>query len=116
MGTDMTNSVQMDLTVQRTDLQAAVEALGKAIVTLAEMIAEVLRKVVAEVERIVERATRGVLAVRLSRWIGPRPARWLAQRWPRRWLPTRSLWQWAIAQVLKEHRRQPRRRAQERER
>lgn len=88
----------MDSAHQVSDLKEVVEALGKAIVTLAEMIAEALRKVVDAVERIVERATRGVLAVRLSRWIGRRPAHWLAQRWPRRWLPTRAFWRWAIRQ------------------
>lgn len=61
-------------------------------------IAEVLRKVVDAVERIVERAARGFLAARLSRWIGRRPAHWLAQRWPRQLLPTRAFWRWAIRQ------------------
>ncbi|NLH06984.1 MAG: hypothetical protein GX484_05205 [Chloroflexi bacterium] len=88
----------MDSARQVSDLKEVVEALGKAIVTLAEMIAEALRKVVDAVERIVERAARGFLAARLSRWIGRRPARWLAQRCPRRWLPTRAFWRWAIRQ------------------
>lgn len=83
-------------TAHQSGLKESVEALGQAIVTLAEMIAEVLRKVVDAVERIVERiverAARGFLAARLSRWIGRRPAHWLAQRWPRQLLPTRAFW------------------------
>lgn len=86
--------------IQQSDLKETVEALEKAIVTLAEVMAEVLRKFAAGVERAIERATRSFLAARLSRWIGLRPARWLAWRWPRRWLPTRPLWRWAIRQML----------------
>jgi len=96
----MIDNTQIEQNPQQNDLKETIEALAKAIVTLAEVMAEVLRKFAAGVERAIERATRGFLAARLSRWFGLRPARWLAWRWPRRWLPAKSLWRWAIRQML----------------
>ena len=69
-------------------LRPAFEALREAICQLGEAMAEVLRPALEALVEWWVSVKRHALYLRLRRWRVPhRPACFLAQRWPERWLP-----------------------------
>jgi len=63
-------------------------------------IAEIIKPIVEAITNAFKGATRWLLEWRLTRRLGRRPAAWLAQHWPWRFVPKRYLWRWARAQLM----------------